>query len=203
MVRVQGRPLHLRHRAQPPAGEAPRARDEKAKAKHERTGRSARVFASFQYRTLQTWSRTRRVVGKAEYLDKGPNPRFIVTSLPGRYLSKKRLYEELYCARGEMENRIKEQQLDLFGARTSCTKFRANHVRLWLSLAAHLLVVLLRKDALHGTELANAQASTLRLKLLKIGALVTVSVRRLHVRLSSAFPLQELMALAMSRLRSV
>jgi hypothetical protein len=142
------------------------------------------------------------VIGKAEVLAKGPNPRFIVTSLPGRYLSKKRLYEELYCARGEMENRIKEQQLDLFGDRASCTKFRANHVRSWFSLAAHLLVVLLRKRALYGTELENAQASTLRLKLLKIGALVTLSVRRLHVRLSTAFPLQPLMRLAMRRLRA-
>jgi len=173
----------------------------KAKVSDEKSGRSARIFASFQYRTLKTWSRSRRVIGKAEYLAKGPNPRFIVTSLPGRYLPKSDSTKDLYCARGEMENRIKEQQLDLFGDRTSCTGFRANHVRTWLSFAAHLLVVLLRKRALYGTELENAQASTLRLKLLKIGALVTLSVRRLHVRLSTAFPLQSLMRLAMSRLR--
>ena len=172
-----------------------------ARAEHERTGLAARRFRSFHYRTLNSWSRARRVVGKAEYLRKGENPRFVVTSLPAKAFGKKALYEQLYCARGEMENRIKEHQLDLFGTRTSCHRFRANHVRVWQALAAHLLVVLVREHALKGTALENAQADRLRLRLFKIGALVTVSVRRVYVRLSSAFPLQHLLREAIRRLR--
>ena len=122
--------------------------------------------------------------------------------MPARAYEKRYVYEELYCARGEMENRIKEQQLDLFGDRASSHSFRGNAIRLWLSLAAHVLIVALRRLALVGTELAQAQAGTLRVRLLKIGALVTVSVRRVHVRLSSAFPLQELFAKALERLRA-
>jgi hypothetical protein len=174
---------------------------QKARAAHERTGRAARRFRSSRYRTLNSWSRARRVVGKAEYLSKGENPRFVVTSLRAKDFGKKALYEQLYCARGEMENRIKEQQLDLFGTRTSSHRFRANHVRVWQALAAHLLVVLLREHALKGTALERAQANTLRLKLFKIGALVTVSVRRVYVRLSSAFPLQHLLREAIHRMR--
>jgi len=175
---------------------------EQAKREHLQTGKPARRFRDFRYRTLKTWARTRRVVGKAEYLSKGENPRFVVTSLPPSEYEKRYLYEELYCARGEMENRIKEQQLDLFGDRTSCHTFRGNEIRLWLSMAAHLLIVSLRRLGLAGTELAKAQASTLRVKLFKIGALVTVSVRRVYVRLSSAFPMQELLADVIARLRT-
>ncbi len=175
---------------------------EQAKREHLQTGKPARRFRSFLYRTLDSWSRRRRVVGKAEYLSKGANPRFVVTSLPAVEYEKRYLYEELYCARGEMENRIKEQQLDLFGDRASCHTFRGNEIRLWLSMAAHLLIVGLRRLALAGTELASAQASTLRVKLFKIGALVTVSVRRVYVRLSSAFPMQELLMTALRRLRT-
>lgn len=174
---------------------------EQARRQYLRTGQPARVFRHFFYRTLSSWSGKRRVIGKAEYLPKGANPRFVVTSLSAAQFEKRYLYEEMYCARGEMENRIKEQQLDLFGNRASCHKFRGNHVRLWLSMAAHWLVVCLRQDALQGTELATAQAGTLRTKLLKIGALVTVSVRRVYVRLSSAFPLKQLFVSALARLR--
>jgi hypothetical protein len=165
-----------------------------------RTGEASRCFADLRYRTHKTWSRARRVVGKAEHLPKGANPRFVVTSLPAREYEKRYLYEELYCARGEMENRIKEQQLDLFGDRASCHTFRGNAIRLWFSMAAHLLVVTVRKIGLVGTELASAQAETLRNKIFKIGALVSVSVRRLYVRLSSAFPRKRLLILALARL---
>lgn len=175
---------------------------ERARREHLQTQRPARRFREFEYRTLKTWSRSRRVVGKAEYLAKGANPRFVVTSLPAAQYEKAYLYEELYCARGEMENRIKELQLDLFGDRASCHTFRGNEVRGWFSLAAHVLIVALRERALSGTELAKAQASTLRVRLLKIGAQVTVSVRRVYVRLSSAFPLQDIFAQAVERLRS-
>jgi hypothetical protein len=175
---------------------------EQAKREYLQTGEPARRFRSFRYRTLKSWTRSRRVVGKAEHLSKGENPRFVVTSLPPSEYEKRYLYEELYCARGEMENRIKEQQLDLFGDRASCHTFRGNEIRLWLSMAAHLLIVTLRRLGLAGTELAKAQASTLRVKLFKIGALVTVSVRRVYVRLSSAFPLQELLANVIQRLRA-
>ncbi|MFH0900561.1 MAG: IS1380 family transposase [Pseudomonadota bacterium] len=175
---------------------------EQARRDHLATGEPARCYRSFSYRTRESWSRSRRVVGKAEYLDKGENPRFVVTSLPNRLFEKRYLYEDLYCARGEMENRIKEQQLDLFGTRTSCHTFRGNEVRIWLSVTAHLLVVGLRRVGLVGTELARAQASTLRVKLFKIGAQVAVSVRRVYIQLSTAYPLKELFASVIERLRS-
>jgi hypothetical protein len=169
---------------------------------HLQTGKPARRFRHFHYRTLKnTWSQKRRVIGKAEYLGKGENPRFIVTSLSAKNFEARYLYEEVYCARGEMENRIKEQQLDLFADRASCHTFRGNEVRLWWAMAAHLLIVTLRHLGLRGTELCKAQAATIRTKLLKIGALVTVSVRRVHIRLSSAFPLQDLFVQALTKLR--
>lgn len=174
----------------------------KAQNEHLQTGRAARRFRSFMYRTRDSWSRSRRVVGKAEYLSKGANPRFVVTSLSGKEFEKRYVYEELYCARGEMENRIKEQQLGLFADRASAHTFRANHVRLWMSMAAHLLIVILREQGLAHSKLARAQAPTLRNKLLKIGAHISVSVRRVFVRLSSAFPLQEVFVSALQRLRS-
>ena len=175
---------------------------ETARREYLQTGHAARCFRSFRYRTLKSWSCRRRVVGKAEYLPKGANPRFVVTSLPAAEYEKRYVYEELYCARGEMENRIKEQQLDLFGDRASCHTFRGNEVRLWFSMAAQLLIAALRRLALYGTELAKAQASTLRVKLLKIGALVSVSVRRVYVRLSSAYPLQQTFRQTYRRLRA-
>jgi hypothetical protein len=163
-----------------------------AKVQWEESGQASRVFKEFSYRTLESWSRERRVVAKAEHLAKGANPRFVVTSLPGSTWSSRALYEELYCARGEMENRIKEQQLCLFADRTSTHLFRANHVRLLFSSAAYILMDGLRRLGLQGTELARARCDTIRLKLLKIGALIAVSVRRVVVALSSAHPLQQL-----------
>lgn len=178
-----------------------RKQTEQARREHLQTGRPARNFRDFRYQTCKkTWSRARRVVGKAEYMDKGSNPRFVVTSLSAQQYEKRYLYEELYCARGEMENRIKEQ-LSLFADRASCHSFRGNEIRLWWSMAAHLLVVIVRLHALRGTELQRAQATTLRTRLFKIGAVVSVSVRRVYVRLSSAFPLQKLFFLVLQRLR--
>jgi DDE family transposase len=163
-----------------------------ARAEHEASGAPVRRFKDFTYRTLDSWSRSRRVVGKAEHLPGKANPRFVVTSYPLDRLEAAALYEELYCARGEMENRIKEQQLGLFADRTSCASMRANQLRLWFASIAYVLVNELRRVGLRGTELARAQVSTIRCRLLKLGALVTVSVRRVAVALSSVFPLQRL-----------
>lgn len=158
----------------------------RARRRFGRTGQGARVFEAFRYRTRSSWSRSRHVVAKAEYLGKGANPRFVVTTLdqvPPRYL-----YEQLYCARGDMENRIKEQQLNLFADRTSTARMRSNQLRLYFSSFAYLLLHYLRRVGLHGTELARAQCGTIRLKLLKIGALVSVSVRRVRFRMASGYP---------------
>jgi hypothetical protein len=160
-------------------------------------GGTARVFAEFSYRTLDTWSRARRVVGKAERLGDKDNPRFIVTSLARR---GDELYEKVYCARGEMENRIKEQQGDLFGERLSSHGFAANQLRLWLSAFAYVLMERLRAVALKGTALAQATAGTIRLRLCKLAARVEVSVRRLRVRLAESAPVQALFAHAWRRL---
>ena len=162
-----------------------------AKAEHARTGEKARVFKDFRYKTRDSWSCERRVVGKAEYITDKENPRFVVTTLPATQWPAQALYEDLYCARGEMENRIKEQQLGLFADRTSTHTLRANQLRLWLSSIAYVILHDLRRLALVGTELARAQVSTIRCRLLKIGAVITVSVRRVYVSLSSVFPLQE------------
>ena len=156
------------------------------------TGKPSRVFTEFQYQTRESWSRERRVVAKAEHLTKGANPRFVVTSLGWWEAEARALYEETYCARGEMENRIKEQQLDLFADRTSATRMKANQLRLWFSSVAYVLLNEVRRLGLIGTELEQAQCGTLRLKLLKIGAQVAVSVRRVVVRLASSYPFQEL-----------
>lgn len=155
------------------------------------TGVAARVFTRFFYRTRDSWSTARRVIAKAEQLPKGANPRFIVTNLPEDYAEPKALYEELYCARGDMENRIKEQQLDLFADRTSAGTLRANQLRLWFSSFAYVLVSALRRVALKGTRLAEASCGTIRLKLFKIAAHVEVSVRRFVIHLASASPYQD------------
>lgn len=155
---------------------------------HSQTGQPERVFAEFWYQTRDSWSRSRRVIGKAEHLAKGANPRFVVTSLhPGR-MDGRRLYEQLYCARGEAENRIKEQQLYLFADRTSCAHMKANQLRLWFSSVAYWLLSELRRVGLKGTEWARAQCHSIRGKLLKIGGLVRVSVRRIKVALASGYP---------------
>ena len=157
---------------------------------HERTRQPVRRFQDFTYRTLKSWSRRRRVVGKAEFLPNGANPRFVVTSVSKNTIDARQLYEQIYCARGEMENRIKEQQLYLFADRTSSHTMHANQLRLWLSSIAYLLLSELRRQALPETELATAQCDPIRLKLLKIGAQVHVSVRRISLRLASSYPYQ-------------
>jgi len=172
-----------------------------AREEYERSKAPARRFKEFQYQTLTSWSRARRVVGKAEFLEKGANPRFIVTSLSEERWKARELYEKFYCARGEMENRIKEQQLDLFADRASARTMRANQLRLWMSTAAYLLLNELRRLGLKGTEMARAQAGTIRSRLLKIGAQIKVTVRRVWVRLSSAYPLEELFEQIVTNIR--
>jgi hypothetical protein len=159
-----------------------------ARAIYDETGRASRVFKDFEYSTLKSWSRRRRVVGKAEHLAKGPNPRFVVTSKATDEIDARSLYEEVYCARGEMENRIKEQQLWLFSGRTSTHWMRSNQIRLWFSSVAYVLVNALRRVALRGTEMARAQCGTIRLRLLKIGAQIRVTVRKVWVSLAEGFP---------------
>ena len=159
-----------------------------AKAIYEETGQAARVFKDFEYRTRTSWSRRRRVVGKAEHLARGPNPRFVVTSKSAGEVGARELYEDVYCGRGEMENRIKEQQMMLFADRTSTHLMRSNQIRLWLSSVAYVLVNALRRVALAGTKMARAQCGTIRLKLLKIGALIRVTVRKVWVALAESYP---------------
>jgi hypothetical protein len=163
-------------------------------------GKPARLFKELRYQTLNSWSFERRVVAKAEHLPKGANPRFIVTSLTSEAAEAQELYEKIYCARGDMENRIKECQLDLFADRTSAASLRANQLRLWFASLAYVLVTALRRLALQGTELAQATAGTIRLKLLKLGALVTISVRRVKIAIASASPLKSVFVNAHRRL---
>jgi len=165
------------------------------------SGKASRVYRDFTYRTRRSWRRKRRVVGKAEHLAGKSNPRFVVTSLTQEEIEAARLYEGLYCARGDMENRIKEQQLDLFSDRTSASTMRANQLRLYFSAMAYVLMTALRRWGLRGTELARAQCGTIRTKLLKIGALVSVSVRRVFVRMASGYPYAELFARVLQNLR--
>jgi len=172
-----------------------------AKTLYEQTGKAARVFKDFQYRTLKSWSAERRVVGKAEQISKGANPRFIVTNLPSERFNAKRLYEDVYCARGEMENRIKEQQLFLFADRTSTHAMRSNQLRLLFSTIAYAVHMALRTFGLKGTEMAQAQVGTIRTKLLKIGARIQVSVRRIVFALSESYPYQALFRRVLQNLR--
>ncbi len=167
------------------------------------TGQPARVFRDFQYRTHKSWSRDRRVVGKAEHLAKGPNPRFVVTSLSAEAFPAATLYELEYCGRGDMENRIKEQQLMLFADRASAETMRANQLRLCLSTVAYVVMRALREFGLGETELAAAQCDTIRVKLLKIGAVIRVTVRRVWVALSEAYPLHELFVRVLKKLRDL
>jgi hypothetical protein len=173
-----------------------------ARALYEESKKAARVFKDFDYRTKKSWSRHRRVIGKAEHLALGANPRFLVTSLASDQWAAQALYEELYCARGEMENRIKEQQLCLFADRTSTHFEASNQVRLWFSSVAYTLLNELRRLGLAGTELARARCDTIRLKLLKIGAQVRVTVRRVWVHLSSSYPHAALFTQVVGRLRT-
>jgi len=173
-----------------------------ARCAFERTRTTARCFRDFRYRTRKSWSRSRRVVGKAEYLSKGANPRFVVTNLSAHRAGARRLYEQLYCARGEMENRIKEQQLGLFADRTSAATLRANQLRLYFASFAYVLMHALRRLGLAGTEWARAQCTTLRLKLLKVGARIRISVRRVWMSFSQTYPYAAMFTQALSNLRA-
>lgn len=160
-----------------------------AEKQYAQTKTPVRVFTEFLYETKKTWSRQRRVIAKAEHLDKGANPRFVVTSLPAEQMAAQELYEKGYCARGDCpENRIKEQQLDLFADRTSTGKMWSNQLRLYFSSIAYVLLQTLRRMGLAGTELEKAQCGTIRLKLLKIGAQVRVTVRKVWIALSGGYP---------------
>jgi hypothetical protein len=173
-----------------------------ALAEHEagRTGRPARRFRDFRWSTLDSWSRRRRVVGKAEWTRGEANPRFVVTSLKPAEADARTLYERLYCARGEMENRIKECQLDLFAGRASAATMRANQLRLWFASMAYVLLCALRRIGLAHTQFAEATCGTLRLALLKIGAQVRRSVRRVAIAMASGHPFQNEFALAHARI---
>jgi hypothetical protein len=183
LTRILGRELH------------------EAEEQFKATGQASRVFKDFCYQTRKSWLRERRVVGKAEHLSKGSNPRFVVTSLPAEKVDARTLYENRYCARGEMENRIKEQQMCLFADRTSCATMRANQLRLWLSSVAYTLLAALRQFGLQGTEMAAARCDTIRLKLLKIGALVRTTVRRVWISFSESCPYQRVFGLVFENLQ--
>jgi hypothetical protein len=172
----------------------------KARRRAVRTGQPARVFADFAYRTRKSWSAKRRVIGKAEWTNGADNPRFIVTNVHAASGPARFLYEDVYCQRGEMENRLKECQGDLFADRTPAPTMRANQLRLWLSSFAYVLMCAVRRIGLAGTKLQAATCGTIRLKLLKIGALVTISVRRVKLAFASACPDREIFALAVRRL---
>ncbi len=173
---------------------------QEVKKQHQATGKASRMFTEFLYRTHKSWSCSRRVVAKAEYLDKGDNPRFVVTSLAAQQWPAQDLYEKFYCARGEMENRIKEQMC-LFADRLSSDEMKANQLRLYFSALAYTLMEALRRLALKGTEWAQAQVDTIRLKLLKIGTLVRLSARRVRLEMSSTYPWKDLYAQAFYALR--
>ena len=167
------------------------------------TQRPARVFKDFRYQTRDSWSRERRVIGKAEWMEKGANPRFVVTSLPLERMDARTVYEDFYCARGDMENRIKEQQLDLFADRTSAATMRANQLRLYLSSAAYILMHALRRLGLKDTDLAHAQCQTIRLKLLKVGAQVRVTVRNIWISLAGGYPYADTFAAIVRNLQAL
>lgn len=171
-----------------------------ARRRRAKTGRPEREFRDFRYCTRSSWSRSRRVVGKAEQLIGRANPRFVVTSLSKREYPTRALYEDLYCARGEMENRIKECQADLFADRTSAATMRANQLRLWLSSFAYVMIETLRRVGLESTDLAQATCGSIRLKLLKVGALISRSVRRIRIAMASSCPQQAIWWLAYRRL---
>ncbi len=174
----------------------------KSRARHVATGQPSRRFRSFRYRTRKTWGRARRVVGKAEWLAKGANPRFVVTSLPCQVAGAQHLYEDLYCARGEMENRIKEQQLGLFADRTSSASMRANQLRLYFASFAYVLMQGLRRLGLAGTAWARAQCTTIRLQWLKLAARVRITARKVWLSFSESYPRAEAFGQILERLRT-
>jgi hypothetical protein len=173
-----------------------------AKQQFEATQQTARIFVEFEHETLTgTWSKKRRVVAKAEHIDGKSNPRFVVTSLDAGGWEKQKLYEELYCARGDMENRIKEQFV-LFADRVSVSTLRGNQLRVYLSVIAYTLINGLRRLGLQATTMATAQVGTIRLKLLKIGALINITVRKVWVRMASSYPYQALFSQVLQQLRA-
>jgi hypothetical protein len=176
------------------------AQMQQARLLHQSTAKAARVFTGFTYSTRHSWSCARRVVAKAEYLDKGENPRFVVTSLSPKQWPDQALYEKFYCARGEMENRVKEQMC-LFADRLSTGEMEGNQLRLYFSALAYTLMEALRRLGLEGTEWAQAQVDTIRLKLFKIGAILRTSVRRITLQLNSAYPWKNIFAQAFHALR--
>ena len=175
-----------------------------AEAKSRRTGRPARYFRDFMWTTTRRnrWTRKRRVIAKAEFTEGEANPRFVVTSLRRHQCGPKYLYEKVYCARGDMENRIKECQLDLFADRTSTATMRANQLRLWFASMAYVLLCAVRRIGLSHTQLADVTCGTIRLKLLKIGALVRISVRRIKFAMASSYPMADIWGRAAVRLRT-
>ncbi|MCU1292219.1 MAG: transposase, partial [Bryobacterales bacterium] len=173
---------------------------QEAAARYHQSGQAARVFTEFDYQTHDSWSRSRRVVAKAEQLEGKENPRYVVTSLPSASWPAHRLYEELYCARGDLENRIKEQY-SLFAGRVSAATMRANQLRLYLSAAAYVLMSALRRLALTGTDWARAQCETIRSHLLRIGAQIRITVRKVWISLASSYPHHRIFAHAYAQLR--
>lgn len=174
-----------------------------AKALYQCSGNASRVFKDFCYKTLKTWRWNRRVIGKAEHLAKGSNPRFVVTSLRPDLYHAQELYEKVYCARGDMENRIKEQQLMLFAARTSTKKMHSNQVRLYFSSLAYVLVQALRRLGLAGTEMAKAQCDTIRLKIFKIGARVRITVRKIWISFAEGYPYKSIFSQIMCNIGNI
>ncbi len=174
-----------------------------ARSQYEATDHAARVFRDFRYQTRTSWSCERRVIGKAEHLAKGENPRFVVTTLSTEEWDARSLYEDLYCARGDMENRIKEQQLALFADRTSTHEMRSNQLRLYFSSFAYVLMQTLRRLGLEGTSMARAQCDTIRLKLFKVGAHIRISVRRVQIAFSESYPYARLFRQIMQRLQRI
>ena len=172
----------------------------RAEAESRRTGKPARRFKDLKWRTIKSWSCERRVVAKAEWTNGEANPRFVVTSLKRSECKARYLYEKVYCARGDMENRIKECQLDLYADRTSAETMQANQLRLWFASMAYILLCALRRIGLPQTRFERATCGPIRLKLLKIGALVRISVRRIKVAMASACPSADIWALAAIRL---
>ncbi len=168
------------------------------------SGKPSRRYRDLRYRTQKSWSRERRVVAKAEWLPgpRGKNARYIVTSISRKEVGARELYEQLYCARGDMENRIKDQQLWLFSDRTSCHVMRANQLRMYFSAFAGALVDILRRVGLHGTECARWRVDTIRSRLFKLAGRVTKTVRRLRLSFASIFPLQEVFARTLVNLRA-
>jgi hypothetical protein len=175
---------------------------DEAKKQFEASGKAQRVFGDFKYKTRKSWSRERRVVGKAEYLEKGANPRFVVTDLSLEEFPAAMLYEEVYCARGNMENRIKEQHLGLFADRTSSHTMRANQLRLYFSSIAYIFMNEVRNIGLKGTQYETAQCDTIRLKLLKVGSRITTSVRRICIHIATGFPYQDIYQKALRQIKN-